>query len=104
MASRRFRDRSVRCRSTMATESNEAMLRTVMQAISEGILVWSAPEGTLVTCNEAAARILGFPVSEVEGRTLEYPWQLAREDGSPLPPDERGAFLAVRTGQSQPPR
>jgi hypothetical protein len=36
------------------------------------------------------------------GRTLDYPWLLAAEDGSPLPQSSRGAVKAVRTGQSQP--
>jgi PAS domain S-box-containing protein len=88
----------------MTAEPSHAVLRTALQTISEGVLVWSVPDGTLVTCNEAAGRILGAAPSEIEGRGLDYPWQLASEDGSPLALDERGAVVAVRTGQSQPPR
>src|SRR6187455_1316243 len=84
------------------TEPNEAVLRTVMSAVGEGVLVWRVADEVLVTCNEAAARILGVPRSVLEGRTLDHPWQITREDGSPLPVEARGAALAVRTGQSQP--
>ncbi|HTQ02615.1 MAG TPA: PAS domain-containing protein [Polyangiaceae bacterium] len=85
----------------MVRDADDQVLHSVMREIHEGILLWSVPQGAIMTCNEAAARILGTPRGEIEGRTLEYPWQLAREDGSSLPPEERGAFRAVRTGQSQ---
>jgi PAS domain-containing protein len=39
--------------------------------------------------------------AELVGRTLDYPWALTREDGSPLPRSERGAVAAVQSGQSQ---
>ena len=86
----------------MITEPNEDVLRTVMCAIGEGVLVWRVADGVLVTCNQAASRILGVSRSELEGRSLDHPWQIASEDGSPLPPEARGALRAVRTGQSQP--
>lgn len=88
----------------MYADSNGEVLRTALREIGEGVLVWSVPEGTIVGCNEAAGRIIGAPPTKIEGRTLDYPWQLAREDGSPLPQQERGAVLAVRSGQSQPAR
>jgi PAS domain S-box-containing protein len=83
-------------------EVREKVLRAIMQGIGEGVLIWTIPEGVLSDCNEAAARILGVSRAELSGRTLDYPWLLEREDGSPLPPSARGAALAVRTGQSQP--
>lgn len=73
-----------------------------MQGIGEGVLVWTVPDGTLSDCNEAAARLMGVTREELSGRTLDYPWLLTREDGSPLPQAERGAFLAVRSGLPQP--
>ena len=86
----------------MPIELRKEVLRTVMAAVGEGVMVWSVPAGVLVTCNEAAARILGVERSELEGRTLDFPWQIANEDGLPLPQNARGAYLAVRSGQSQP--
>lgn len=82
--------------------SREAALRNALQAMLEGVLVWSLPAGVLSECNEAAARILGVPRGELIGRTIQHPWVMRREDGSPLPREERGAVVAVQTGQSQP--
>lgn len=86
----------------ISAEGKQQMLRSVMKASGEGVIVWTIPEGTLSDCNEAAARILGVPRAELVGRNLDYPWVMEREDGSPVPRGERGAVLAVTTGESQP--
>jgi PAS domain S-box-containing protein len=87
----------------MSGDTSALALRAAMRAISEGVIVWSMPEGRIVTCNDAAASILGETRAAIEGRTLDFAWRLAREDGTPLPREERGAFLAVTTGKSQSP-
>ena len=84
----------------MPIELRKEVLRTVMAAVGEGVMVWSVPAGVLVTCNEAAARILGVERSEIAGRPLDFPWTLAHEDGLPLPQNARGAYLAVQIGRA----
>jgi PAS domain S-box-containing protein len=85
----------------MKNETRDDVLHAVMRSIAEGVIVWSVPDGVLVSCNEAAARILGVSRTELEGRTLDYPWQLIREDGTSIPKPERGAVAALRSGQAQ---
>jgi PAS domain S-box-containing protein len=84
----------------MRTPAKDVALGSVLSAFYEGVLVWAVPSGELLTCNDAAARILGVPRPELEGRNLDYPWQLAYEDGSPLPKSERGAVKAVSRGEA----
>ncbi|HEX2735829.1 MAG TPA: PAS domain-containing protein [Polyangiaceae bacterium] len=67
----------------MTIESHEQVLLAAMREISEGVLVWSVPGGTVLIRNEAAGRILGASPAEVEGQNLDYPWPLADEDGTP---------------------
>lgn len=86
-----------------SAEEKAKVLNAIMHGIGEGVLVWTLPDGTLSDCNQAAARILGVTREQLAGRTLDYPWLLRREDGSPLPQAERGAFRAVRSGVSQAP-
>lgn len=92
---------SARENDSLTEEMRDEVLQAVMRSIGEGVIVWSAPEGVLTSCNEAAARILGVPLTQLEGRTVDYPWQLVREDGSPLPKHERGAVAALQTGRTQ---
>jgi PAS domain S-box-containing protein len=84
----------------MPRTTTDVVLSTVLSAFHEGVLVWAVPSGELLTCNDAASQILGVPRSELEGRNLDYPWQLAHEDGTPVPKAERGAVKAVSSGQA----
>lgn len=85
----------------LAGKARDDLLREVMRSIGEGVFVWSVPAGELISCNEAAARILGVSLGDLAGRSIDYPWPLLRDDGSPMPKAERGAVVAVRSGRSQ---
>ena len=72
--------------------------RFLFEAISGGVMIQNS-EGRIIMANREAQRILGFPISEMQGKTMsELRWKIVREDGSVLPPEEHPAFVALRTG------
>jgi PAS domain S-box-containing protein len=79
---------------------SEELFRAVVDSANEAILVYNRE--LLVTAgNLAAERILGLPLSKLIGTpgfTLQLP--CVREDGAPLPPEERPTRLTVRAGRS----
>jgi len=80
---------------------SEAEVRTIFQAMHEGIIVQNA-QGVIVECNLAAQEIFGIPQEEMLGKTSAYPrWSAIREDGTAMPTDERPAPKALQTGSAQ---
>ena len=74
--------------------------RFLFEAISGGVMIQNS-EGRIIMANREAQRILGFPISEMQGKTMsELRWKIVREDGSVLPPEEHPAFVALRTGHA----
>jgi diguanylate cyclase (GGDEF)-like protein/PAS domain S-box-containing protein len=79
-----------------ALRNSEAHFRQVVDSANEGILVYDR-ELSIVTGNAAAARIIGVPLSQLIGRpgfTSLFP--CVREDGSPLPAEDRPTRMTVR--------
>src|ERR1044071_5309074 len=79
---------------------SEERFRAVVNSANEGILVYD--RNLLVTeVNLAAERILGLPAARLIGK-LGFTSQLPciREDGTPLPADERPTKATLRAGQS----
>ncbi len=56
--------------------------RSVVEAVREGIVV-HARDGTIVSCNPSAERILRLSAGEIIGRDWSH-WRPVREDGSPI--------------------
>ncbi|MGI4790105.1 MAG: PAS domain-containing protein [Janthinobacterium lividum] len=84
-----------------ALRQSEERYRTVVEALTEGIIVQDA-EGIVRTANPSAERILGLTIDEVTGRTSSDPrWEGIREDGSLMPGEEHPPMAALRTGQPQ---
>jgi diguanylate cyclase (GGDEF)-like protein/PAS domain S-box-containing protein len=73
--------------------------RAVVAAIHEGVVV-HGPDGAIASCNPSAERILGLPADRIVGRSPSD-WDLVREDGTPIPPDQHPAALAAATGRPQ---
>ena len=79
---------------------SEERFRAVVNSANEGILVYD--RNLLVTdVNPAAERILGLAAAKLIGK-LGFTSQLPciREDGTPLPAEERPTKLTLRAGQS----
>ena len=82
-----------------ALRNSEARFRQVVDSANEGILVYDR-DLNIVTANAAAARIIGVPLERLIGRpgfTSLFP--CLREDGSPLPPEERPTKVTTRRGE-----
>jgi len=83
-----------------ATARSEERYRSVVNALSEGVVMQEA-SGRIVTTNPAAEQILGLSRTHLQGRTSENAWDAIHEDGTPFPGNTHPAMVALRTGQPQ---
>jgi PAS domain S-box-containing protein len=94
----RSRQRQLEARLLRVT-ADERRIRTTVSTMGEGLVVQTA-DGTIVSCNPAAERILGMTRDQMTGRTsLDPRWHATRADGSPFPGHEHPAMVALATGQ-----
>ncbi|HSD89094.1 MAG TPA: ATP-binding protein [Kofleriaceae bacterium] len=93
-------DELERLRSELAAlRTTEAQYRSVIAAMTEGIVVQDAT-GAIITCNVAAEEILGLTEDQMSGRSsLDSRWRSIHEDGSPFPGDTHPAMVTLRTGE-----
>ena len=74
-------------RAQQALGERDAHYRSVVSALSEGVVV-SDPQGIVTSCNAAAERILGIGQSAWQGHPLMPPgWFLFDAEGAPILPD-----------------
>lgn len=75
------------------------LLRTVLNCMSEGILVLDQ-DAKFIYSNPSFSRLLGLTVDQVEGRTpLDPKWRVIHEDGSPYPGDTHPSWVTLKTGK-----
>lgn len=80
---------------------SEAQMRSVFQAMHDGILVQNN-EGIFTDCNASAERILGLSATEIIGGDLhDTRWQAILENGVALEIHERPSYKALHTKQPQ---
>jgi PAS domain S-box-containing protein len=92
-------DRSALHQAEAARLDSEARLRAVIETMAEGLVVL-ASGATVVSANHAACALFGLPPEKMVGQSLfGLGWSFAREDGSPLPPEEHPGQAALRTGR-----
>ncbi|MBI2288843.1 MAG: PAS domain S-box protein, partial [Betaproteobacteria bacterium] len=85
----------------MALRDSEVRYRSVIAAIAEGVVLRDK-DARILTCNASAERILGKTLEQMRGSMFyDSSWQAIREDGTPIPLDERPIRAALRTGQLQ---
>ncbi len=92
-------DISARKRAEDALHESEARYRSVVNAMTEGIVLFDT-RGRVKTCNPSAERMLGL--SEAQMRERENglaAWHPIRDDGSPYPLDELPVRRTLVTGQ-----
>lgn len=76
----------------------EARYQSVVAAMQEGVVVQAA-DSAILSCNEAAERILGLSRDQLLGRTSFDPrWRTVHEDGSLFRPEEHPVVVTLRTG------
>ena len=80
------------------TRRSEEQIQAVI-GIMDGGLVVQRDDGSIISCNPAAERILGITADQMTGRSsLDPDWSATRGDGSPFPGPEHPAMVALRTG------
>jgi PAS domain S-box-containing protein len=85
----------------LALQSSQARVRSIFEAMTEG-LVLHGRDGRILDANPAAEAILGRNRDEILGHaSSDDSWQAFRGDGSPFPGREHPAMLALATGKSQ---
>jgi PAS domain S-box-containing protein len=96
-------DRGLMLLDREAAALGEAEVRheAVVAALQEGVVVQAA-DSTIVSCNDAAERILGLSADQMRGRTsLDPRWRAVHDDGSPFPGDTHPSLVSLRTGVPQ---
>ena len=84
-----------------ALRASEALHRSVVTAMAEGLIFWAA-DGRVTAVNPAAERILGRPATDMLGCTSsELKWRPRHEDGTPFTRETDPSLLALRTGAPQ---
>ncbi len=97
-----IQDITDRVRAERQLRESEARFRAVIAGMREGVVLHD-DAGAIRVHNPSAERILGLSAEQLLGLVpIDRDWQSVREDGTPWPPEEHPAMLALRTGASQP--
>ncbi|MBV6625314.1 MAG: PAS domain S-box protein [Rivularia sp. (in: Bacteria)] len=73
--------------------------RSVVKSMHEGVVIQQA-DGTIISCNASAQKILGLSAEQIKGRNCVDPrWRTIHEDGSPFPGETHPAMVVLRTGK-----
>lgn len=87
-------------RAALALSASESLFRTTVATLSEGLVLQNR-DGTIVTSNDSACRILGLSAEQIAGKTSVDPsWHCVHEDMSDYPGNEHPAMVVLRTGQA----
>ncbi|MFO7752722.1 MAG: PAS domain S-box protein [Desulfobacteraceae bacterium] len=83
-----------------ALRDSEEKHRRLFETMAQGV-VYQAVDGTILSVNPSAERILGLSFEKMQGKTsLDPGWKMIKEDGTEVPGTDHPAMLALRTGQS----
>ncbi|MCP4146425.1 MAG: PAS domain S-box protein, partial [bacterium] len=78
---------------------SEEKHRNLFETMVQGV-VYQAGDGSIISANTAAERILGVTLAQLQGRTSMDPsWKSIREDGSDFPGDQHPSMTALKTGK-----
>ncbi len=95
------RDISQRKRAEQALRESEEHHRSLVAALSEGVVLQDAT-GTITMVNRNAERLLGLGSGQLLGSgSIDPRWYAIREDGSRFPGEAHPAMLTLRTGVPQ---
>lgn len=85
----------------LALRTSQERYRTTIEALDEAIALFDI-DLTIQVWNTAFERLLGLTRDQVTGlnsAAVMSRWRLMRADGSPLPPEELPAVIALQTGK-----
>ncbi|UER55376.1 EAL domain-containing protein [Kineosporiaceae bacterium SCSIO 59966] len=90
---------AARLQDAVRAAEQESLLGTVFDALDEGIVVRSAPDGIVLVANTTAERILGAEDDGLVGRPVRTGWQWFDEDGGELAVADLPTATTLRTGE-----
>ncbi|NWJ98746.1 MAG: PAS domain S-box protein [Chloroflexi bacterium] len=94
-----IRDITERKRNEEALRESEERYRSVVNAMSEGIILQNV-DGTVLASNPSATQILGFPDADLTGHNpISSRWEAIHEDGTPFPIETQPAMRTLHTGK-----
>ena len=80
-----------------ASTENSSNYRDLFETMDLGV-VYQDSEGTIISANPAAEKILGLSLNQMKGRTSIHPeWKAVNKDKLDLPGEQHPAMLALRT-------
>jgi PAS domain S-box-containing protein len=92
-----LRDVTRRQQSEEVFRQSEALYRSVITSMSEGLVIYNHL-GHVIGCNPAAERILGLTQAQMMGLSpIDPHWQIIQEDGTPLPEESHPMMLTLQT-------
>ncbi|WP_161788431.1 PAS domain S-box protein [Desulfonatronum thiodismutans] len=94
------RDITDRKRAERALKESEEKHRRFFETMTQGV-VYHAADGTIISANPAAERILGLTFDQMQGKTSMDPrWKMIEEDGTAVPGEGHPAMISLRTGET----
>jgi len=80
-------------------KESEIKHRRLFETMAQGV-VYQTSDGSIISANPSAERILGLPFENMAGKTLMDPvWRTIKEDGSTLIGSAHPSIIALRTGK-----
>lgn len=94
-------DITLRKQVEQALKENEERYRSVVTALSEGVVLQDQ-SGSIIAYNQAAESILGLTKDQLMGKkSIDTDWRSIHVDGLPFPGDAHPAIYTLKTGEPQ---
>ena len=79
---------------------SEEKHRRLFETMALGV-VYHAADGTIISANPAAERILGLSLDQIRGmKSMDPRWKMIKEDGTAVPGSEHPAMISLRTAKT----
>jgi PAS domain S-box-containing protein len=83
-----------------ALRNSEEKHRRLFETMAQGV-TYQAADGTIISANPAAERILGLSFEQMQGKTsMDSRWKMILEDGTIVPGTEHPAMIALHIGKT----
>lgn len=84
-----------------ALRVSEENYRKLISSMHDGVVLQNK-KGVILTCNQAAEKILGITADQMMGRnSIDPRWRAVRENGKDFPGSEHPAMYSLKTGLPQ---